>query len=133
MTAADEIRQAAAKVRETAKRATPGPWAASPVWSPRSSVTSAVYSLAEDAGTVASEVVASGLAKAKHGGITNPHNALWIALMSPALAEPLAAWLEGCAGEADAMAHPTDWGICDEPGSVQSALAVARLINGGAQ
>lgn len=56
----------------------------------------------------------------------------WVALMSPALAEPLAAWLEGAAGQASAMGGPDDWGICDEPGSVQSAVEVARAINGGA-
>jgi hypothetical protein len=56
----------------------------------------------------------------------------WIALMSPAVAEPLAAWLEGCASEASSMTDPDDWSICDEPSSVRSALAVARAVLGGA-
>lgn len=39
---------------------------------------------------------------------------------------PIADWLEACAGQADAMVSALDFGICDEPGSVQHALAVAQ-------
>lgn len=38
----------------------------------------------------------------------------------------IADWLEACANQAEAMASPTNWSICDEPGSVQHALAVAQ-------
>ena len=38
----------------------------------------------------------------------------------------VADWLESCAGQADAMTHPDDFGICDEPGSVRGALTVAH-------
>lgn len=38
----------------------------------------------------------------------------------------VADWLEDCARNADAMAHPDDFDICDEPGSVRHALRVAK-------
>lgn len=89
-----ELRKAAAAIRENARGTAEGPWKARPVWSPDSHVTSAVYSYAYPTGTVESEVVASGLKRYPKGGLRNPCNARWIALMHPGLAEPLAAWLE---------------------------------------
>lgn len=53
-------------------------------------------------------------------------------LRSEEVVKPLTVWLEACAGQAAYMAGPTDWGICDEPGSVQHAVDVARVINGSA-
>lgn len=38
----------------------------------------------------------------------------------------IADWLEDCARNADHMTGPADFGICDEPASVQHALAVAQ-------
>lgn len=38
----------------------------------------------------------------------------------------IADWLEACARNADHMTSPTDWAVCDEPGSVQHALALAQ-------
>lgn len=109
MTAADELRQAAAKVRDT--HAT----------------------LAE------TKDIRGQLDLTEWGEWFGPDDIInlaevnaWIALMSPALAEPLAAWLEGCAGQAEAMRHNAEFAVCDEPGSVQAALKVARAINGGA-
>lgn len=89
-----ELRKAAAAIRENARGTAGGPWKARPVWSPDSHVTSAVYSYAYPTGTVESEVVASGLKRYPKGGLRNPCNARWIAMMHPGLAEPLAAWLE---------------------------------------
>ncbi len=40
--------------------------------------------------------------------------------------ELVADWLADCADQADDMAHPTDFEVCDEPGSVKWALAVAQ-------
>lgn len=119
MTAAEELRAAAFRLREAAEHAAAGPWTAAPVWSARSHATSAIYSLAHDAGSTKSEVVASGRAD-KSGGIVNPFNAVWIAAVHPGLAEPLAVWLEGAAEDSEVI------------GSDYQALAVARVINGGA-
>lgn len=37
----------------------------------------------------------------------------------------IADWLEACAKQADDMTGPDNFGVCDEPGSVRHALAVA--------
>jgi len=50
----------------------------------------------------------------------------WIALANPALAGPLAAWLEAAAND---LGESEDLAYCDEPASVRHALAVARAIN----
>lgn len=39
-----------------------------------------------------------------------------------------AEWLEAAAQQADGMTDPFDFSTCDEPSSVQHALAVARTI-----
>ena len=65
----------------------------------------------------------------------------WITLMSPALAETLAAWLDGCADDlAGALgSYPaTETGVnvldlVSEPDSVGRALDLARLLNGDAR
>lgn len=121
MSPADELRAAATLLRETANKATPGPWSASPVWSPRSQATSAVYSLAHPTGTHASEVVPSMLATPKRP-LVRPGDAAWIALMSPAVAEPLAAWL-------DFLALLID-GDHAAPDGYAHALDFARAITG---
>ena len=113
-------------LRETASKATDGPWSASPVWSPRSHATSAVYSRAHPTGTHASEVIPSMRATSKRP-LVRPGDAAWIALASPALAEPLAVWLETCANDLADARH-----YIDEPNSCGHALAVARAITGSA-
>lgn len=40
----------------------------------------------------------------------------------------LADWMADCAGQAKFMQHPGHFSICDEPGSVQYALAVAQTL-----
>lgn len=129
MNAAEELRAAATTLREKAKFAADGPWTCSPVWSPDSHATSGVYSNAYPTGTPESEVVASGgKGKAGFGGIRNPHNALWITLMQPAIAEPLADLLEFLSGVAEyAVKSGRAETIVDD-----YALTVARAINGGA-
>jgi hypothetical protein len=65
----------------------------------------------------------------------------WIRLMSPAVAEPLAAWLESAgndlSGAEASVSRLTDLGedfdpidLCDEPTSVRRALDLARTILG---
>ncbi|MFD5798791.1 hypothetical protein ACFWIO_35710 [Streptomyces diastatochromogenes] len=126
-----ELRAAVAKLRKHVKHATDGPWVTSSVWSPRATSTSAVYSHAHLPGTVESEVVASGRIRSGYGGIREPWNAEYIALMQPAVGAALASWLEL---EADVIAcriaeDGTDEFAVDLEGD--HALAIARLINGG--
>ncbi|MFD5566582.1 hypothetical protein [Streptomyces cadmiisoli] len=128
-----EIRAAVAKLRKHVKHATDGPWVTSSVWSPRATSTSAVYSLAHPTGTVESEVVASGRIKSGYGGIREPWNAEYIALMQPAVGAALADWL---ALEADDLAMRIAEAGADEYAvelDGDHALTVARLINGGAR
>lgn len=54
-------------------------------------------------------------------------DAAWISAMTPALAEPLAEWLEDASGDFEAE-HRTEPEMSNE----FHALAVARVINGGA-
>ncbi|MFJ3812221.1 hypothetical protein ACIPWE_38400 [Streptomyces sp. NPDC090073] len=125
-----ELRNAAAKLRKHVKHATDGPWVTSSVWSPRATSTSAVYSHAHPTATVDSEVVASGRIKSGYGGIRNPWNAEYIALMQPSVGAALAGLLEV---EADVVAariaedghedYAADYGT-------NYLLDIARLING---
>jgi hypothetical protein len=125
-----ELRNAAAKLRKHVKHATDSPWVTSSVWSPRATSTSAVYSHAHPTGTVESEVVASGRIKSGYGGIREPWNAEYIALMQPAVGAALAQLLEV---EADVVAariaqdgtedYAADYGT-------GHLLDIARLING---
>lgn len=113
-----EIRAAVAKLRKHVQHATDGPWVTSSVWSPSATSTSAVYSHAHPTGTVESEVVASGRIKSGYGGICEPWNAEYIALMQPAVGAALADLLDDLAdGDDEGFVNP--W-----------ALGLARQING---
>ena len=127
-----ELRNAVAKLRKHVKHATDGPWVTSSVWSPRATSTSAVYSHAHPAGSVESEVVASGKIRSGYGGIRQPWNAEYIALMQPAVGKALADWLHLIADvvEARIAQDGSDEYAVDIEGD--HALIVARLINGGA-
>lgn len=125
-----ELRNAAAKLRKHVKHATDSPWVTSSVWSPRATSTSAVYSHAHPTGTVESEVVASGKIRSGYGGIREPWNAEYIALMQPSVGALLANLLEV---EADVVAariahDGTDDYALDYGGGY--VLEIARLING---
>ncbi|MFJ9740884.1 hypothetical protein [Streptomyces sp. NPDC101166] len=146
-----EMRDAVAKLRKHVKHATDGPWVTSSVWSPRATCTSAVYSHAHPAGSIDSEVVASGRIKSGYGGIRNPWNAEYVALMQPAVGAALADWLEqaavnyetetdtpdcpncgeGCGGH-DELDFCTTCGDEAPCRCVAKALTIARLINGKA-
>ena len=128
-----ELRDAVAKLRKHVKHATESPWHTSSVWSPRATSTSAVYSHAHPAGSVESEVVASGKIRSGYGGIRQPWNAEYIALMQPAVGAALADWLHLIADvvEARIVQDGSDEYAVDIEGD--HALIVARLINGGAK
>lgn len=128
-----ELRNAAAKLRKHVKHATDSPWVTSPVWSPDAVSTSAVYSHAHPTGTVDSEVVASGKIRSGYGGIRNPWNAEYIALMQPAVGAALAQLLDV---EADVVAaRIAEDGTEDYAADFGTGYLVdiARLINGGAE
>lgn len=99
---ADLLRRAAAKLRETAELALPAPWTVIPVPGDRGYDVTAFPSL--------SVYVAQDLSE---------YDAEWIALMGPALAEPLAEWLESVAAEGRASRRT-------------GPMAVARAILGEA-
>ncbi|MFF7147563.1 hypothetical protein ACFZAO_05750 [Streptomyces griseoaurantiacus] len=125
-----ELRNAAAKLRKHVKHATDGPWVTSTVWSPRATSTSAVYSHAHPAGTVDSEVVASGKIRSGYGGIRNPWNAEYIALMQPAVGAALAKLLDV---EADVVAARIAEDGTDDYAAdfgTDYLLDIARHING---
>jgi hypothetical protein len=127
-----ELRAAVAKLRKHVKHATGSPWHTSSVWSPRATSTSAVYSHAHPAGSVESEVVASGKIRSGYGGIREPWNAEYIALMQPTVGAALAEWLnlEADVIEARIVENGSDEFAVDLGGD--HALIAARLINGGA-
>lgn len=125
-----ELRAAVAKLRKHVKHATEGPWVTSSVWSPSATATSAVYSHAHPAGSIDSEVVASGRIKSGYGGIREPWNAEYIALMQPAVGAALADLLtleadviEGRIANDGSAEYAVDL-------SGDHALTIARLING---
>ncbi|GAA4823775.1 hypothetical protein [Streptomyces ziwulingensis] len=127
-----ELRNAAAKLRKHVKHATESPWVTGSVWSPRVTSTSAVYSHAHPAGTVASEVVASGKIRPGYGGIREPWNAEYIALMQPSVGAALASLLEV---EAEVVASRiAQDGTADYAADFGTGhlVDIARLINGEA-
>jgi hypothetical protein len=115
---ANQLTAAAQLLRKTATAAVPGPWVPSIVRSPRATVTSGIYSHAHPAGSAASEVAAAGRKGRECGGIANPDNAVYIALMHPDIGLALADWLDSAAEEATLI------------GPDSRALAVARQILG---
>lgn len=135
---ADELRAAATKLRATARKATPGPWQMDgPMWWSEQDCTHTIT----DQRFRASVAI---LPRVDEAGDRRDADAEWIALASPALAEPLAAWLEECAEGLETAARvATRWpdgeGISDpirfydEPSSAARAYAIARVLNGGQQ
>lgn len=114
MTAAEEMRAAAAKLRETAKGVShfPTPWTVEPAEDDQWRV---IY--------VKDNPLAGLIATTPDYG--RVWLAEWIALMHPGQAEPLAEWLEHEAYMAEKR------GLSVE-GNTFHAVKVARVINGGA-
>ncbi|WP_329521225.1 hypothetical protein [Spirillospora sp. NBC_01491] len=101
---AEALRAAAKSLRETASKATPGPWTVSRIPGVGGSVDDPTLSLS----------IAVGTRWTSYG------DGKWVALANPALAEPLAAWLGHVA---------ETWAFCKATQRDQ-ALAVARALNG---
>jgi hypothetical protein len=116
---AETLRAAAAKVRETGAKATPGPWTAQ-------EVPDEVY-----VEIMAGTEVAVAHAVCEHPAAPGAAaDAEWIALMSPALAGPLASRLDAAADAYELLT--TQYGISPEDAvaGVSASLAMARAILG---
>ncbi|MFB4306915.1 hypothetical protein [Actinomadura sp. GTD37] len=114
MSPAEELRAAATLLRETASKATPGPWTTR-------EVPDEPY-----AEVMAGTEVAVAHAVSEHlAGPGAAAEAEWIALMSPAVAEPLAASLEEAAQAAEFLSELADKSLIN----LTNALAVARALN----
>jgi hypothetical protein len=138
-TVAGELREAAAKLREKASAAPAGPWNVDgPWWWDREPATcSTVLTTEPDRDAVA--VIAPEYNR--HPKAENA--APWIALVSPALAEPLASWLESAAvwhdettvvlTDPNHVLHHACGGVAGEDCQCfVHPLAVARVVNGTA-
>ncbi|MEV0831508.1 MULTISPECIES: hypothetical protein [Streptosporangiaceae] len=133
MSVAEEIRAAASKLRATAEKAAPWPWNLDGPWwwdvaGGPAEATTVISTPSRDAVVVVppprGQVAADGKAE---GG------ALWIALVSPALAEPFAALLDATAAEIHRLAGDlTEAELAKYAPMAPTwlpALAVARHIN----
>ena len=128
-TPADVLRTAAARVRETARSATRGPWAAEESREHGFRV-----------GTSDGQEWVAWTGAYDDEPDPSRADAAWIALMHPGLAEPLAAWLEaadlhepvicekheGCKPLGCQRCAEEDWPCAD----ARRAVAVARIILG---
>lgn len=113
MSPAATLRAAATKLRETASNATPGPWQSG-------GYGATGWTIGDGHGRLYIETEDSDQGKT---------DAAWIALMSPAVAEPLAAWLDGVAKDIDG--HDPDGGCeCTESDSYHRAMDFAAAILG---
>lgn len=114
---ADRLREAAAKVRETAGQATPGPW---------------TFQAAAGSGWLVERQPPGdyAVAMAPRSNPRRDYDAQWIALASPALAEHWAALLEAVADDLDLIgAENIDASTYPV---FSQALALADVILGGA-
>lgn len=94
MTPADKLREAARQVRELAGKATPGPWAYQGAFG-----TGFVY----PADAPPEQTVAQAWIVRAREHNARFADARWIAALSPDVAEPLAAWLDAAADQAESL------------------------------
>lgn len=115
-TPADELRKAAAVLRETATKAIPGPW----------------HNL-DSGDRIIAAVGDPSFVYVVDEPMSHAGSAAWIALANPLLAEPLASWLETVADQFDAPPCDAEDGVCNgcewRP-DFNDALATARALNG---
>ncbi|MFI7114002.1 hypothetical protein ACIBK9_47330 [Nonomuraea sp. NPDC050227] len=115
-TLSDELRAAAAKLREAAADAHGGPWGMADV---------GIAVISADVQPYGAPCVADRLYEG---------DARWMVLTNPLLGEPLASWLETTSHVIDSFRLPTHplHEPCDDPCcyTAHHALAVARVLNG---
>lgn len=141
---AEQLRAAAAKIRETAAKATPGPWV------DMSTEEDSIYprwimgppTVPDDPWSFTEPIKVTG--DLVDHEIVSREDTAWIALMSPALAEPLAAWLEKTAETVRHHEPDTQYdGLpnwqwctgcdteeCEGLQNITAALTVARAVLG---
>ena len=142
-TIADELRAAAAKLRKLEMSTTPGRWVSGDL-EEQADYGKQIAVSSDDGALVAEINLRAGDAAWRYMCTEAEADAAWIALASPALAEPLASWLEDFARwakdsifvydeEEEVPVHESDY--CD--GVIGKgcqcfarALAVARVLNG---
>jgi len=137
-TLAEELREAARMLRDTASGATRGPWVHHPTVNRRDLENEFAWTvcrtICEGTGDgcepgCGQNVLTTGAEDCEEDNVTM-FDAAWIALVNPSLAEPLAAWLEQVAERAERL------GVLHDDGGQavnRNALAVARVLNGGAR
>ena len=129
-TPAEELRSAATTLRQTAAEATRGPWVFYPTIT-RLDDNDQAWTICrpycEKEGTEECEpdcgrdVLKTGAEHCEDDHVDQA-DAVWMTLMHPGLAEPLAAWLE----------HVAEVWAFSKRSEREHALAVARALNGGA-
>lgn len=131
-TPSDTLRAAAARIREVAQAATPGPWVSLDAGDRIiRDVEAPMRSYFVDGVRVTEEAAPEYVVDEPL--IANPANGEHIALWHPLVAEAVAVWLDE---EADSAEEPSIFGaagqafVHDYPGSPSPALALARLILG---
>jgi len=151
-TVAEELREAASRLRGTVNGTTPGPWRRHDTYLNAGGHTATV--LTDRRNINDTELVAWLPSRSHEPWADHPcwANSRWIALVHPGLAEPLASWLKQTASDYEVEVNPRVSGrdrtqpFCDRCGLwlVQvctdqelcscwdDALAVARVVNGGA-
>jgi hypothetical protein len=140
VTPAEELRAAATKLRETAAKATRGPWIYYPTVSRRDLdgdeqpfTVSRGYCKKEMGSDPCEADCGADVAKAGGMGceedVLSGDNAAWISLVNPLLAEPLAMLLED---QAAMYEHYLLRGADVAERIVWRGLGAARVINGGA-
>lgn len=122
-TIAEELREAAVRLRGESAEATPGPWHRHDTHLDTGGHTATVMTTRENINDV--ELVAWLPSWSHEPWADSPcwSNSRWIALMHPGLAGPLASWLE-----AEALLWEKRGNSAD--GHTFHALAVARVLNG---
>lgn len=124
---AEELRTAAEKLRNTADMATPGPWSYGGL-----TVGLGIRKLAPGEYTLKARLAElvdeddreDYRVRVDIGGADSDGE--WMAMMSPALARPLSAWLDDTASDIDSQHGRI------KTSTKQYALDIARAINGGA-
>jgi hypothetical protein len=148
MSAVEELRAAAKMLHETAAKATRGPWCCYPTVGrdhdldeDNAYTVSKGYCGKEDSGgecepDCGADVVHTGGMGCQEDTLKGD-DAVWISLMHPGMAEPLATWLESVAAATERPVSPNRACVksvaCDTYGiDSTAALQVARVINGTA-
>lgn len=122
---AEDLRKAAAKLREMAQGTTPAPWEVFdcelyPRW---------ILGQPEGDSVYATDVAKSYTENGEDGLTVSDADWRWMAFASPAIAEPLAALLDDAADRFDYFCDLSNKGHL----TLEYELAVARVILGGAE